>query len=593
MFYSDEIIDEVREKNDIVDVISSYIKITKRGGNHIGICPFHNEKTPSFMVSSQKQIFKCFGCGAGGNVYGFVMKYENLTFVEALQELAARAGVNLPTANEDVQKQKERNEKEVLYEINKLAATFYYYKLQNSDNIGLQYLIKRGLTMAVIRRFGLGFADKSADTLYKFLKSKGYDDLTLKHSGLFKITESYTMDKFWNRVMFPILDRNSKVIGFGGRVMGDGAPKYLNSPDTLLFDKSRTLYGLNLAKNTKEESMILCEGYMDVIAMHQAGFTNAVAALGTAFTPTHANILKRYTKQAILCFDSDEAGIKATRRAIPILREHGIRVRILNLMPYKDPDDFIKNLGEAAFSERISSAKNAFLWDMEILRRDFDFSDPEQKTMYLHKLAEELAKFDDAIERENYMRAMAKEYSVDYKDFRNLVYHIGNQAYIQKEIKEAREEDRAVLVRRRDKQNGLQKSQSILLTLCMEDATIFHAVKEVLKPTDFVGESYIAAADMLYKEYETGMPNLSRLLGKYTEDEDKQAMLLEMFDSKYRAEIEDADRKKVVEEILSKMMQHILDVRKQTASANLDMAGLQKVSKEINELRQHGIRLSW
>lgn len=284
MFYSDEIIDEVREKNDIVDVISSYIKITKRGGNHIGICPFHNEKTPSFMVSSQKQIFKCFGCGAGGNVYGFVMKYENLTFVEALQELAARAGVNLPTANEDVQKQKERNEKEVLYEINKLAATFYYYKLQNSDNIGLQYLIKRGLTMAVIRRFGLGFADKSADTLYKFLKSKGYDDLTLKHSGLFKITESYTMDKFWNRVMFPILDRNSKVIGFGGRVMGDGAPKYLNSPDTLLFDKSRTLYGLNLAKNTKEESMILCEGYMDVIAMHQAGFTNAVAALGTAFT---------------------------------------------------------------------------------------------------------------------------------------------------------------------------------------------------------------------------------------------------------------------------------------------------------------------
>ena len=304
MRYSDDIIEEVRQKNDIVDVVSQYVKLTRKGSSYFGLCPFHNEKTPSFSVTPGKQMYYCFGCGAGGNVFNFIMEYENYTFGEALKHLADRAGVELPQIEYSKEVREKAQERAELLEINKQAAQYFYYQLRTEKSAqGYQYLTGRGLSEETMRKFGLGYSDKFGGGLYQFLKSKGYGDDRLRESGLFNVDERHGMyDKFWNRVIFPIMDVNNRVIGFGGRVMGDGKPKYLNSPETKIFDKSRNLYGLNVARTTRRKYLILCEGYMDVISMHQAGFTNAVASLGTALTSGHASLLKRYTQEVLLLY---------------------------------------------------------------------------------------------------------------------------------------------------------------------------------------------------------------------------------------------------------------------------------------------------
>ena len=350
MYYSDEIIEEVRSRNDIVDVISTYVKLQKKGSSYFGLCPFHNEKSPSFSVSRQKQMYYCFGCGAGGNVFTFLMEYENYTFVEALKYLADRAGVELPEEEYSREAKERADTRAILLEINKAAAQYYYIQLKSSRGaVGLEYFKKRKLSDETIKAFGLGYSNKYSDDLYRYLKSKGYKDDMIAKAGLISIDEKNGVyDKFWNRVMFPIMDVNSRVIGFGGRVLGDGEPKYLNSPETMLFDKSRNLYGLNYARTSRKKYMMLCEGYMDVISMHQAGYTNAVASLGTALTEQHAALLKRYTDQVILTYDSDGAGVKAALRAIPILKEVGISTKVLNLKPYKDPSSFMISISAPA-----------------------------------------------------------------------------------------------------------------------------------------------------------------------------------------------------------------------------------------------------
>ena len=301
MRYTDEVIEDVRERNDIVDVISQYVKLQKRGSNYFGLCPFHNEKSPSFSVSRDKQMYYCFGCGKGGNVYTFLMEYENYSFQEAIKALADRAGVKLPEAEYSREEREEQDKRSRLLEINKQAALYFYSRLHSpAGQAGLRYLEGRGLSAETMRSFGLGYADKYSNDLYQFFKKKGYSDGILKESGLFHVDEKRGFsDKFWNRVMFPIMDANSRVIGFGGRVMGDGKPKYLNSPETPVFDKSRNLYGLNVARRTRRKNFIICEGYMDVISMHQAGYTNAVASLGTALTSQQCSLMSRFTKQVL------------------------------------------------------------------------------------------------------------------------------------------------------------------------------------------------------------------------------------------------------------------------------------------------------
>lgn len=312
-FYSEDIVEEVRQRSDIVDVISRYVRLTKKGNSYFGLCPFHNEKTGSFSVTPGKQMYYCFGCGAGGNVFTFLMEYENFTFGEAMEVLAERAGVALPKQEYSSAQRAEADRRQRLFEINREAAKYFYVLLKNGrGERALKYFKQRGLSDETIRKFGLGYSDQYSDDLYRYLRGKGYEDEILKDSGLVAMDERRGgHDKFWNRAMFPIMDVHSKVIGFGGRVMGDGEPKYLNSPETKIFDKGRNLYGLNLARSTKQPQLLLCEGYMDVIALHQAGFDNAVASLGTALTSGHASLLKRYTKEVYLTYDSDGAGVKA------------------------------------------------------------------------------------------------------------------------------------------------------------------------------------------------------------------------------------------------------------------------------------------
>ena len=426
MRYPEEVVEEVRMKNDIVDVISGYVKLQKKGSNYFGLCPFHNEKSPSFSVSPSKQMYYCFGCGAGGNVITFVMEYENYSFMEALQMLADRAGVALPKQEYSKEAKEAADLRTALLEINRMAANYYYFQLTNPQGeVGYRYLRDRQLADDTIRHFGLGFANKTSDDLYRYLRAKGYDDKILKETGLVTIEERGAHDKFWNRVMFPIMDVNNRVIGFGGRVMGAGEPKYLNSPETKLFDKSRNLYGLNYARLSREKYILICEGYMDVIAMHQAGFTNAVASLGTAFTTQHAALLKRYTDKVVLTYDSDGAGTKAALRAIPILRDVGMSIRVLNMQPHKDPDEFIKNMGAEAFRERIEQARNSFLFEIDVLKRNYEMDDPEQKTEFYNQVAKKLCEFPEALERENYLEAVSREFFINYEDLKRLVNRMG------------------------------------------------------------------------------------------------------------------------------------------------------------------------
>lgn len=430
MYYPEELVEEVRLKNDIVDVISGYVRIKKKGSNYVGLCPFHNEKTGSFMVSQNKQIYKCFGCGAGGNVFSFVMEYENYTFVEAMKHLAERAGVKLPEAEYDENAKRQQSRRARLLALNKDAATYFYYQLRAPQGqVGLKYLEGRQLSEETMKKFGLGYANVTSSDLTKYLRSKGYSDEEIRNGGLASFHEKYGMsDKFWNRVMFPIQDINHRVIGFGGRVMGEGEPKYLNSPETEVFDKSRNLYGLNFARTSRKKRLILCEGYMDVIAMHQAGFTEAVASLGTAFTSGQASLLRRYGEDVILAYDSDEAGVRAALRAIGILRDAGLTGKILHLEPYKDPDEFMKNLGKEEFEKRLNEAEDSFSFELRMLERDYDMKVPESKLKFRRALVEKLYQVADRFEdAKPFIESACETYHFGFEEMCKSVAAFANQ----------------------------------------------------------------------------------------------------------------------------------------------------------------------
>ncbi|MCI5792786.1 MAG: DNA primase [Lachnospiraceae bacterium] len=423
MRYDEQTIEQVRASNDIVDVIGQHVRLTKKGANYFGLCPFHGEKTASFSVSPRKQIYYCFGCGAGGNVISFMMQYESFTFTEALKSLAERAHITLPEGSDSEQDKGHRELKASILSINKDAALFYHGILRTPEgSIGYDYFSnKRRLSNKTITHFGLGFSPKAPDALYKHLKENGYSDDVINASGLVNFNEKGVRDKFWNRVIFPIMDTNNRVIGFGGRVMGDGMPKYLNSPETVVFDKSATLYGLNFAKKSNRKFLLLCEGYMDVIALHQAGFTNAVASLGTAFNEKHARLLKRYTDNVILTQDSDTAGTNAKLRAFPILHEAGLNVRILEIEGAKDPDELIKTKGPEAYEECISKAKNAFIFMIDVLKRNYDLSDPAEKTDFYNAVADRLCMFKEPLERANYTDSVSTEFMIDRDELKRMV----------------------------------------------------------------------------------------------------------------------------------------------------------------------------
>ena len=502
MRYSDEIIEEVRSRNDIVDVVGQYVHLQKKGANYFGLCPFHNEKSGSFSVSGHKQMYYCFGCGAGGNVITFLMKYDNLTFQEAVKSLADRAGIKLPDEDNSEAAKAMRDKRQILLDINKEAAKYYYKKLRSPEGQkGMEYFQTRKLSDETMQHFGLGFAGVSSGDLVKYLKSLGYSDSQIIEAGLASHDDKFgTHDKFWNRVMFPILDASQKVIGFGGRVLGDGKPKYLNSPETMIFDKSRNLFGLNYAKNSRAGYMIICEGYMDVIAMHQAGFTMAVASLGTAFTTGQALILKRYTDEVILSYDSDEAGVKAAIKASDIFRQVGISARVVDMRPYKDPDEFIKNLGAEEYEKRLETALPGIMFTIEKEKEKHNLSDPEEKSRFLKEAAKVLATIEDSLTRQSYIDAVATEYGTDKNSLKELVSKIGNAA-VEKKIYESAAEQDSYKNRDEVKKEQEGKPEKLLLTWLTREPALFKKLEGVISEEDFTDEPYKTVAAWVFSEF--------------------------------------------------------------------------------------------
>ena len=590
MYYSDEIIEEVRIKNDIVDVISDYVKLQKKGSSYFGLCPFHNEKSPSFSVSPDKQMYYCFGCGAGGNVFTFIMEYENYNFVEALKYLAQRAGISLPEGEASKEARAFADFKSHLLEVQKRAASFYYYQLwQDDGKQGLSYLRNRKLSDETIKKFGLGYSPKYSGNLYKFLKSKGYSDEILKESGLFHVDERRGMqDKFWNRVMFPIMDVNNRVIGFGGRVMGDAKPKYLNSPETKIFDKSRNLYGLNLARTARKPYLIVCEGYMDVIAMHQAGFQNAVASLGTALTSGHASLMSRYAKEALLTYDSDEAGQKAALRGIPILKAAGIRPRVVNLAPYKDPDEFIKAEGKEAFEKRLMEAENAFLFEVRILGKEYDLSDPEGKTAFFREVSRKLLEFPEELERNNYMESLCEIYRIKFEDLRKMVNHMAlsgvSQISAGQRIRETKE-------KKENRENGGKKAQKLMLTWLTSYPSMFDTIEGYITPEDFVTPLYHRASELVFEQHQAGEVNPAKLLNQFS-DPEEQKEVTALFHATLHLEGEEEAKKAVLETVCRLKKDSI--AWKNENLAPTDLLGLQNIveaRKRLEDLERGRVSL--
>lgn len=589
MYYPEELIEEVRTRNDIVEVISGYVRLQKKGSNYFGLCPFHNEKSPSFSVSPGKQMYYCFGCGAGGNVITFLMEYENQTFPEAVRTLAQRAGIALPEADDSKEARQADSRRAKLLEINKEAAKYFYYQLRTErGSVGMEYLRKRKLSDETMNHFGLGYANKYSNDLIQYLKSKGYSEDLIRDAGLCNVDEKHGMyDKFWNRVMFPIQDINHRVIGFGGRVMGDGKPKYLNSPETEIFDKSRNLYGLNFARTSRKGNVILCEGYMDVIAMHQAGFTQAVASLGTAFTSGQASLLRRYANEILLSYDSDGAGVNAALRAIGILKEAGMTGRVINLEPYKDPDEFIKALGGEEFQKRLDHAENSFFFELRQLQKNYDLSDPEQKTAFHREIARKLCTFSEEVERENYIEAVAQKYHISFENLRRLVGTYAAQTGLAQPVIRPK----SGVQKKNTAAEGVKNSQKLLLTWLVEQPQLYRQISKYISPKDFTEGLYEKVADRLFEELEQGNINPASIISMFEEEED-QREAASLFHTRLERLESTAEQEKALHDIVCAVKRNSYE--RDSAQLGTDVAALNRViagKKQLEELAKTHISL--
>ncbi|MCR5356386.1 MAG: DNA primase [Lachnospiraceae bacterium] len=589
MYYPDNLVEEVRARNDIVDVISSYVRLQKKGSNHVGLCPFHNEKTASFSVSRSKQMYKCFGCGKSGNVITFVMEYENYTFQEALKLLAERAGVTLPEIKYTKEARERDNLKARILEAYKEAGKYYYFQLRSeAGKRAYEYFKDRGLSDDTMNKFGLGYAVTGRNLMYRYLKSKGYDDSVLKEMHIFYMNEREGMtDMFWNRAIFPIMDVNHRVIAFGGRVMGQGEPKYLNSPETMVFDKGRNLYGLNHARTSRKDNIIVCEGYMDVIALHQAGFDQAVGALGTALTSGHVNLLKRYTSNVLLCYDNDGAGTKANLRAIPILRGAGVSTKVINLSPYKDPDEFIKNLGSEELEIRLKNAENSFYYEIRILEGDYDLNDPDGRTRFTNEVARKLLKFEDAIERDNYLEAICTKYRINIESMRKLM---GKLAAKGEGIPEYERPRSLVSSAKKDSDSGIRKAQKLLLTWLCEEPELYGQVDKYLNEDDFDEDIIKTVAGILFDQIKQGTANPAGIISMFT-NEEEQSEVGSLFSTKLEKLNTKAEKEKAFKDILIKVKEHSFEMQAKLGDpADINRINLALENKKtLNELK--GLRI--
>lgn len=521
--YSDETIEEVRQANDIVDVISQYVHLKRSGRNFFGLCPFHNEKSPSFSVSPDKQIFHCFGCGVGGNVFTFLTKIEGINFVEAVQTLAERANIQLPTFENNVDKVKEELKAKV-YKVNEFTAEYYHENLYKpTAKIAQEYVKQRKLTNDTLKSFRIGFSGKFNE-LYQALKKEGFEDPEILKSGLVNKNENGTyIDRYRNRLMFPICDGRGRVIAFGGRVLDDSKPKYINSPENIVFSKGRNLFGLNVAKKSEEikKKLLIVEGYMDVISLHQRGIKNVVAPLGTALTQQQGWLLRRTSEQIILSFDSDEAGLNAKIRAIDILQNMGCDIRVLMLEGAKDPDEFIVKYGNARFKNAIDKALSIVEFKVRLLKRNLDLNNTSDKIKFLNEIAKLISKIDNNIEKEVYIEKIAKEYEIS----KEAIYaEVNKLSYDKNQSEKILEKSKPVV--RHIKENKEQvpetikrRENTVLAILLNGDLNIFQIIKQNIKLEDFKDETNKEIVKKLYEEFEKGNSNINGIIDTLGEEE--------------------------------------------------------------------------
>ena len=521
--YSDETIEEVRQANDIVDVISQYVHLKRSGRNFFGLCPFHNEKSPSFSVSPDKQIFHCFGCGVGGNVFTFLTKIEGINFVEAVQTLAERANIQLPTFENNVDKAKEELKAKV-YKVNEFTAEYYHENLYKpTAKIAQEYVKQRKLTNDTLKSFRIGFSGKFNE-LYQALKKEGFEDPEILESGLVNKNENGTyIDRYRNRLMFPICDGRGRVIAFGGRVLDDSKPKYINSPENIVFSKGRNLFGLNVAKKSEEikKKLLIVEGYMDVISLHQRGIKNVVAPLGTALTQQQGWLLRRTSEQIILSFDSDEAGLNAKIRAIDILQNMGCDIRVLMLEGAKDPDEFIVKYGNARFKNAIDKALSIVEFKVKLLKRNLDLNNTSDKIKFLNEIAKLISKIDNNIEKEVYIEKIAKEYEIS----KEAIYaEVNKLSYDKNQSEKILEKSKPVV--RHIKENKEQvpetikrRENTVLAILLNGDLNIFKIIKQNIKLEDFKDETNKEIVKKLYEEFEKGNSNINGIIDTLGEEE--------------------------------------------------------------------------
>ena len=583
-YYSEEIIDEVRQNNDVVDVISQYVHLSRKGRNYFGLCPFHNEKSPSFSVSPDKQIFHCFGCGVGGNVYTFLMKIEGLTFLEALETLAERAKIQLPTLDTGLDSQKEELKSKV-YKINEISAEFYHQNLYKpTAKIAQEYIKKRKLNQETLEAFQIGYSGR-VDEMYKFLREKGFGEKEILESGLVIKNDNGTYkDRYRNRLMFPICDVRGRVIGFGGRVLDDSKPKYINSPENIVYSKGRHLFGLNIAKKESAKKILIVEGYMDVISLHQRGIKNVVGALGTALTEQQGWLLRKTTEQVILGFDADGAGQNAIARSMEILQNMGCDMRVLQIEGAKDPDEYIIKYGEGRFKLEIENAISLVEFKVRNLKKEYNLENSGDKINFLREISKILSKVESTIEREIYIEKIAKGYNISkeaiYAEVNKLIYtNFKTEKTSENQVKNIRQEEKP----REEIDKDLENRENTIIALLLDtNINVFKKIQEKIKPEDFKVEINKKIAQEIYKESEKSERNINKLIDTF-DDEMKNHITMVM-----ATDYEFEDMEKAVDDVLQKYDKEKLNQKKKSILKQLeteqDELEKKKLGKELSDI---------
>ena len=577
--YSEEILNEVRQSNDIVDVISQYVHLKRSGRNFFGLCPFHNEKSPSFSVSPDKQIFHCFGCGVGGNVITFVSQIEGLNFVETVQMLAERANIQLPTLQNNGDTQREIL-KDKVYKVNEFTAEYYHQNLYKPQaKMAQEYVKKRQLTNETLKSFRIGFSGKF-DELYQELKKQGFQEQEILESGLVNKNErGQYIDRYRNRLMFPICDARGRVIAFGGRVLDDSKPKYINSPENVVYSKGRHLFGLNVAKKGDTKKLLIVEGYMDVISLHQRGITNVVAPLGTALTEQQGWLLRKNSEQIILSFDSDDAGIKAKLRAIDILQNMGCDLRVIQLEGAKDPDEYILKYGNMRFQNVIDKAFSVVEFKVKILKKELDLDNTNDKIKFLNEIAKLISKVDNTMEREVYIEKIAKEYDISkeaiYAEVNKLTYKNDKSEKILEKAKPIITQKK---VETKEVSQAIKRRENTIISILLSgDLSIFEIIKQNIKPEDFQDEINHEIAKKLYEEFEKGNSNINGIIDTLEQEQQNQITMIMAEDY----EIENLE--KAIDDIIQAYKRDKLNNRKLEILELLEKTSNNEEKKELEK----------